>query len=161
MVVDSQGFRENVGIVLINQADQVFWARRARQKGWQFPQGGTQPGEELIQSVYRELYEEVGLKPEHVDVLDQSPAWLYYHLPQTLIRQNQQPLVVGQKQKWFLLRLVGDVANIRLDASDKPEFDQWRWVEFWHPLNEVVSFKREVYQQVLTQFANTLNLERT
>ncbi len=158
-MVDSEGFRENVGIILTNSDNRLFWARRIRQLGWQFPQGGILTAEDIESALYRELYEEVGLKSEHVEILTTTKDWLSYRLPDHLIRHSQLPLVIGQKQKWYLLRLTAEVSNIRLDTSDRPEFDQWCWVDYWYPLEAVVSFKREVYKGVLTEFAPILHQE--
>jgi putative (di)nucleoside polyphosphate hydrolase len=78
---------------------------------------------------------------------------LRYKLPSRHVRQHQRPTCIGQKQVWFLLRLVGDETSLRLDASEKPEFDLWRWVDFWYPALHVVHFKRQVYERALRHFA--------
>lgn len=150
-MIDSDGFRPNVGIILANHLGQVLWARRIRQDAWQFPQGGINDGETPEQAMYRELYEEVGLQPDDVDILACTRGWLRYRLPRRLIRRDQQPLCVGQKQKWFLLRLLSRDESIRVDLSPSPEFDAWRWVSYWYPLGQVVSFKREVYRRALRE----------
>lgn len=103
--------------------------------------------------MFRELAEEVGLEPHHVDVVGCTRGWLRYRLPRRLIRQNSRPTCVGQKQVWFLLRMVGEETDVRLDLSERPEFDHWRWVEYWYPLRAVVPFKRDVYFQALRQLA--------
>jgi putative (di)nucleoside polyphosphate hydrolase len=102
-----------------------------------------------IEAMYRELEEETGLRPQHVEVLGATPGWLRYRLPPRLVRRHSHPVCIGQKQVWFLLRLVGDESAVRLDATDKPEFDLWRWVDFWYPAAHVVTFKRRVYEQAL------------
>ena len=146
-MIDSEGFRANVGIVLANDRCQVLWARRVGGRdAWQFPQGGIQAGESPEQALYRELHEEVGLKPEAVEVLGATRGWLRYRLPRRFIRR-------GQKQKWYLLRMLADDAEVRLDINDKPEFDHWRWVSYWYPLNQVISFKREVYRRAMKELA--------
>lgn len=151
-MLDRQGFRLNVGIILVNTEGEVFWGKRVRQvDAWQFPQGGIQNYETLKEAMYRELTEELGLMPENVKIIAISKQWLYYRLPKHLQR-NTQPLCVGQKQKWFLLQLVGDEQHIRLDHSGTPEFDQWRWVNYWYPVDHVISFKRQVYKKVLQEF---------
>ncbi|WP_419481371.1 RNA pyrophosphohydrolase [Dokdonella sp.] len=148
-MIDPDGYRPNVGIIVMNDDARVFWARRIGRDGWQFPQGGMRSDETPLEAMYRELEEETGLLPEHVEVLGATPGWLRYRLPSRLIRRHSRPLCIGQKQVWFLLRLVGDEAAFRLDANDKPEFDLWRWVDFWYPAMHVVSFKRRVYEQAL------------
>ncbi|HET6631698.1 MAG TPA: RNA pyrophosphohydrolase [Rhodanobacteraceae bacterium] len=151
-MIDSDGFRPNVGIVLLNADGRVFWARRVRRDGWQFPQGGMRSDETPLEAMYRELQEETGLMPQHVDVLGTTLGWLRYRLPRRYVRRDQRPCCIGQKQVWFLLRFVADEAHVQLDASDKPEFDRWRWVDFWYPARHVVDFKREVYERALRQF---------
>lgn len=154
-MIDSDGFRANVGIIICNNFGQVMWARRFGQHSWQFPQGGLDEGESAEQAMYRELFEEVGLLPNHVKILVASRAWLRYRLPKRLIRQDSNPVCIGQKQKWFLLQLVGDEQHINLNASGHPEFDHWRWVSYWYPVRQVVSFKRDVYRKVMKEFAAT------
>ncbi len=152
-MIDSDGFRPNVGIILTNAAGRVFWARRVGQDAWQFPQGGIKPNETPEQALYRELAEEVGLSPEDVEVIGCTGDWLRYYLPRHLIRRRHKPLCIGQKQRWFVLRLVGSEARVRLDTCSKPEFDHWRWVDYWRPVREVVFFKRHVYRRALHELA--------
>jgi putative (di)nucleoside polyphosphate hydrolase len=141
---------------LTNRKGRLLWARRIRQDAWQFPQGGIRAQETPEQAMYRELREEIGLQSHHVDVLGSTRGWLRYRLPERYIRRHQQPVCVGQKQVWFMLRLIGDERFVRLDLSDKPEFDNWRWVDYWHPLREVVPFKRTVYKKALNELAPLL-----
>lgn len=155
-VIDSEGFRANVGIILCNREGDVLWARRIGQQSWQFPQGGIQQGESAEDALYRELHEEIGLRSEHVEVIGRSSDWLRYLLPPRLVRHDRKPLCIGQKQRWFLLRLTGGEDKVYLNTSDKPEFDHWRWVDYWFPLDDIVEFKREVYQQALHEFAPLL-----
>ncbi|MDD7804117.1 MAG: RNA pyrophosphohydrolase [Endozoicomonas sp. (ex Botrylloides leachii)] len=150
-MIDSDGFRPNVGIILANHIGQVLWARRIRQDAWQFPQGGINDDETPEQAMYRELYEEIGLAPESIEILACTRGWLRYRLPRRLIRREQQPLCIGQKQKWFLLNLLSCDDAIRVDHTPSPEFDHWRWVSYWYPLGQVVSFKREVYRRALRE----------
>jgi putative (di)nucleoside polyphosphate hydrolase len=160
-VIDADGFRPNVGIILANSGTQVLWAKRIRQEAWQFPQGGIQRNETPQQALYRELEEELGLKPEHVSLLGVTEDWLRYRLPARLIRRGRHPVCIGQKQKWFLLRMNCEECQVRFDATGHPEFDSWRWVDFWHPVREVVAFKREVYREALNQLAPLLGLARS
>lgn len=152
-MIDSDGFRPNVGIVIANARGQVLWARRIGQDAWQFPQGGIQGPERPEDALFRELYEEVGLQPEHVEVLACTRGWLRYRLPQRLVRRGRAPLCIGQKQKWFLLRMLAEDDAVRVDAAGKPEFDGWRWVSYWYPLRQVVPFKREVYRRAMKELA--------
>jgi putative (di)nucleoside polyphosphate hydrolase len=152
-VIDSHGFRANVGIILINGQGQVFWARRTGQNAWQFPQGGIERDESPEEAVYRELAEEVGLAAQDVELIGQTGGWLRYHLPQHLIRKRSKPLCIGQKQRWFVMRLMSAENRVRLDAVAKPEFDHWRWISYWRPMQEVVFFKRRVYRLALQELA--------
>ena len=152
-MIDVDGYRPNVGIVLLNTDGRLFWARRVNRDGWQFPQGGMRSDETPLEAMYRELAEETGLAPADVEVIGATRGWLRYKLPNRYIRHHQRPMCIGQKQVWFLLRLVGGEDVLKLDACDKPEFDIWRWVDFWYPANHVVNFKRQVYERALRQFA--------
>ena len=155
-MIDANGYRANVGIILANRQGRVLWARRVGQDAWQFPQGGIKPRETPEQALYRELYEELGLKPEHVELLGCTRDWLHYTLPKRYVRRNSSRVCIGQKQIWYLLHLVGDEAAVRLDACSKPEFDCWRWVNYWHPAHEVIFFKRSVYKRALRELAPLL-----
>ena len=150
-VIDSKGYRPNVGIVLTNSKGKVFWARRRGQDAWQFPQGGIQKNEEPIEAMYRELYEETGLSEGHVEVIGQTNDWLRYKIPNHLLRRNSKPLCIGQKQIWFSLKLIGNESDFDLSCSKNPEFDRWCWIDYWAPVEKIISFKRNVYQQALKE----------
>ena len=158
-VIDSDGFRPNVGIILTNGSGQVLWAGRIGQDAWQFPQGGIRQDEQPEEALYRELHEAVGLMPEEVQLLGCTRGWLRYRLPQRLIRSHSQPVCVGQKQKWFLLRLTCEDERVCMTRTAKPEFDGWRWVSYWYPLGQVVSFKRDVYRRAMKELAPRLPLD--
>lgn len=148
-LIDREGFRANVGIVLMNDAGRLFIARRCGGRGWQFPQGGMRRGEGAEDALFRELREEVGLRAADVSVLGQTRRWLRYRLPARYQRRDARPACVGQKQRWFLLRLRAPESAIRFDTTDEPEFDRWRWVDYWQPVREVIFFKRPVYARAL------------
>ncbi len=150
-MIDQDGYRSNVGIMLCNNKQQLLWARRIGQNSWQFPQGGVDENEELEEAMYRELHEEIGLKQKQVSIIARTRNWLRYKLPENLLRHQSMPLCIGQKQIWFLLFLTSQEDQVKLDQSVQPEFDQWRWVDYWYPLKEVVSFKRSVYKQALVE----------
>lgn len=157
-VIDQEGYRPNVGIILCNAERRVFWAKRIRQRSWQFPQGGIRENElsRPEQAMFRELAEEIGLQPEHVEILGRTKGWLSYRLPKHLIRHGNRPVCIGQKQVWFLLRMLGRESDVRLDLSERPEFDHWCWVDYWYPLRAVVPFKRQVYWRALRELAPLL-----
>ena len=152
-MIDLDGYRANVGIILSNREGRLLWARRIGEQAWQFPQGGIREDESPEQAMYRELREEIGLHESQVMLVGRTRDWLRYQLPKNLIRYNSKPVWIGQKQVWFMLTLVGDDSHVRLDYTDHPEFDTWRWVTYWSPLQEIVAFKRKVYEQALLEFA--------
>lgn len=155
-MIDDDGYRPNVGIVICNRQGQVLWARRYGQHSWQFPQGGINPSETAEQAMYRELFEEVGLNRKDVHILAFTRNWLRYKLPKRLVRWDTKPVCIGQKQKWYLLQLMCNDADINVQTSSTPEFDGWRWVSFWYPVRQVVSFKRDVYRHVMKEFASVV-----
>lgn len=154
-VIDSDGFRANVGIVLMRGAGEVFLGRRMGGRGWQFPQGGVRGGEDLEAAVLRELHEEVGLPSSHVEIAGSTAHWLRYRLPARYVRRNRTPLCIGQKQRWFLLKVLRDDVAFDLGLTAEPEFDAWRWVQYWEPVREVIYFKRPVYARALTELADS------
>lgn len=155
-MLDRDGFRPNVGIILLNQKNQVFWGKRIRTHSWQFPQGGIDRGESPEQAMFRELHEEVGLHPSHVRVVARTRDWLRYEVPDRYIRRDARGHYKGQKQIWYLLQLVGHDWDLNLRATSHPEFDAWRWHDYWVPLDVVVEFKRGVYEMALTELARFL-----
>jgi putative (di)nucleoside polyphosphate hydrolase len=161
IMLDREGFRPNVGIILVNQRNEVFWGKRIREHSWQFPQGGINRGESPEQAMFRELHEEVGLRPEHVVILGRTRDWLRYEVPKQWVRREWRGTYRGQKQIWFLLRMLGRDTDVSLRATDHPEFDAWRWNDYWVPLDAVIEFKRDVYQQALNELSRLLHQQRT
>ena len=156
-MLDRDGFRPNVGIVLCNARNEVFWGKRIKEHSWQFPQGGIKHGETPEQAMFRELEEEVGLKAHHVKILGRTRNWLRYEVPAQWSRREWRGSYRGQKQIWFLLRLVARDSDVSLRANQHPEFDAWRWHAYWIPLETVIEFKRDVYAQALNELARYLN----
>jgi len=152
-MLDRDGYRPNVGIILVNSRNSVFWGKRIREHSWQFPQGGIKRGESPEQAMLRELHEEVGLHPHHVRIVGRTRDWLRYEVPEHWVRREWRGHYRGQKQIWFLVRLVGRDSDIDLRASSHPEFDAWRWNDYWVPLDAVIEFKRDVYVQALNELA--------
>lgn len=153
-MLDREGYRPNVGIILVNHDNQIFWGKRIHEHSWQFPQGGIKPGESPETAMYRELLEETGLLPEHVRILGRTRDWLRYDVPHHWIRKEWRGSYRGQKQIWFLLRFMGKDQDFFLHATHQPEFDNWRWYEYWAPIDEVIKFKKQVYAAALTELAD-------
>lgn len=148
---DWSEYRANVAIVLCNDHAQVLWARRIRHDGWQFPQGGVDEDESTLDAVYREMEEELGLKPSHVRLIGSTKDWLKYDIPRKYVRIRSNRKLKGQKQKWFMFKFIGDESDFCLDCSTNPEFDDWKWVNYWTPADRVISFKRDVYRKALAE----------
>lgn len=152
-MVDKDGFRPNVGIILLDDNKRVFWAKRRKGNGWQLPQGGIDNNESAEEAMFRELYEEVGLRPQHVDVLGCTPGWLRYQLPKSFLKRDSDPSFVGQKQVYFLLELLANDSIVDFNKTDSPEFEAYRWVDFWYPAKNVIHFKQPVYRKALKHLA--------
>jgi putative (di)nucleoside polyphosphate hydrolase len=155
-MIDRDGYRPNVGIILVNWKNEVFWGKRINQHSWQFPQGGIKSGERPEEAMFRELREEVGLSAEHVRILGRTRGWLRYDVPDQWVRREWRGNYKGQKQIWYLLKLVGRDSDVSLRASSHPEFDAWRWNAYWVPLESVIEFKRDVYQRALAELERYL-----
>ena len=151
-MIDGDGYRPNVGIIVANDQGQVLWARRVGQDAWQFPQGGINSNESVEEALYRELKEETGLDPDQVEIVGSTRGWLRYKLPRRMLRQNASSFI-GQKQRWYLLKMLAEDTAVSFTHSDTPEFDHWRWVSYWYPLGQVVSFKQEVYRKAMKELA--------
>ena len=149
--IDSQGFRANVGIVLMRDGGQLFLGGRRDGRGWQFPQGGVLRNEQPEDALYRELHEEVGLQRDDVELVASTGRWLRYRLPHQYVRRRGNPVCIGQKQRWFLLRMLADDSSFNFASTNEPEFDQGRWVDYWAPVREVIYFKRAVYVRALQE----------
>lgn len=155
-MIDSDGYRPNVGIIVANDKGQVLWARRVGQQAWQFPQGGINKGESMEAALYRELKEEIGLSKAQVEIVNSTRGWLRYKLPKRYLRQNNTSFI-GQKQKWYLLKMLTDDKDVRFDQSETPEFDHWQWVSYWYPLGQVVPFKKDVYRRAMKELAPSIS----
>lgn len=153
-MLDEHGYRPNVGIILLNANRQVFWGKRVREHAWQFPQGGIKEGEDPEQAMFRELEEETGLKPHHVEIIGRTRDWLKYDVPERWVRREWRGYYRGQKQIWFLLKMLGQDSDVTLKSDlEKPEFDAWRWHDYWIPLDSVIEFKRGVYRSALDELS--------
>ena len=151
-MIDRNGFRLNVGIIITNKEGKLFWGQSyTRDYVWQFPQGGVDPYETLTETMYREIKEEINLNKEDVKILKLTTKWLYYKLPEKYKRKDNEPKFVGQKQKWFLVKLIGSEDSIKFNNTSTPEFQGYRWVDYWYPLRKIVFFKKASYKEALTE----------
>jgi putative (di)nucleoside polyphosphate hydrolase len=159
----NDGYRPNVGIVICNKNGKVFWARRVKRDGWQFPQGGVIRNETLEDAMYRELAEETGLLRSQVRLVAHTKQWLRYDLPKRFLRNQRTPTgrktrFKGQKQIWYLLEILGDDSAVNLQTGlETPEFDRWRWVDIDFVLDNIVDFKRPVYRKALAELDQHLS----
>ena len=151
MKENSEGYRPNVAMVVINSTNKVLICRRKNTRTWQFPQGGIDNGEDIKKAMYRELSEEVGLSKDDVSLVGESEGTITYDIPKTIRSKVLGGKFKGQEQKWFLLKLKKDNCEIKLDNEAFPEFDKYEWVSFWQPLNRIVDFKREAYREALSE----------
>jgi putative (di)nucleoside polyphosphate hydrolase len=152
---DPRRYRPNVGLALFHREGLVFLGKRYGTEGpyqWQMPQGGVDRGESTKEGAYRELEEEIGVRPEHVDLLEETQDWLYYDFPGDVrAKLKQRGRNLGQRQKWFAFRFKGRDADIRLDTHT-PEFSDWRWAPLETAPDLVIPFKRAVYEEVVKRF---------
>jgi putative (di)nucleoside polyphosphate hydrolase len=150
-------YRSNVGIMMVNKTGYIFVGQRLdnNQDAWQMPQGGIDAGEDPETAAYRELLEETGVNQQNVRFLASSSRWLSYDLPEDLIPTLWNGKFRGQKQKWFLFKFLGKDGDINI-ATEHPEFSKWKWISKENLLEEIVPFKKSVYENVLKEFKNTL-----
>lgn len=152
---DPKLYRPNVGLALFHRDGPVFLGKRLNTEGpfqWQMPQGGVDKGEAPHDAALRELEEEIGVNPALVDVLEETPDWLYYEFPSDLrAKMKQRGRYLGQRQKWFAFRFKGRDSDIRLDTHT-PEFIDWRWADLETTPGLVIPFKRAIYDEVVTRF---------
>ena len=159
MNIKEKGYRLNVGIIVANSDGKLLYCKRKDSDNWQFPQGGIDRNEDPFLAALRELYEEVGIQKDKVKLIKESENWYKYDLPRKYKKNNfLWNDFKGQKQKWFLFKLIEEVM-IDLNNENNPEFDEFDWVDYWKPLDEIVEFKREIYKKVLSELESAYKLE--
>ena len=151
---DPKHYRPNVGLALFHREGLVFLGKRAGTEGpyqWQMPQGGVDRGESAAEAAFRELEEEIGVKPAHAELLEETADWLYYDFPMDVRKKLSRGRYRGQRQKWFAFRFKGRDSDIRLDTHT-PEFSDWRWAPLETAPDLVIPFKRDIYQEIAQRF---------
>lgn len=149
-------YRPCVGVMLLNDKGQVFVGERIDTPGaWQMPQGGIDPGEEPQEAALRELWEEIGVTSDQVEVLARTADWHTYDLPDHLLGKVWKGKYRGQKQLWFVLRLTGPESAINIE-TDHPEFGQWKWSNAAELVSDIVPFKRDIYEALVAEFSDHL-----
>jgi putative (di)nucleoside polyphosphate hydrolase len=158
-MLDREGYRPNVGIILCNAKNEVFWGKRIRSIPGSFRKVASSAAKRRKRPCFRTA-RRGRLLPEHVRILGRTKGWLRYEVPTHWIKREWRGSYKGQKQIWFLLRLVGRDSDVCLRATSKPEFDAWRWNDYWVPLDAVIEFKRTVYEQALNELVRFLDGDR-
>ena len=157
--MSDSGYRLNVGLIVANKNGRVLLCKRKGENSWQFPQGGIDYAENSLKAAKRELLEEVGIKSRSIELIESLDEWLKYDIPKKkrrkkIINKNFK----GQKQKWFLFKLKEDV-EISFENDPDNEFDDFKWVSYWYPLNVIVSFKEKVYRKALNKLKYSFTKE--
>ena len=148
---EESNYRLNVGLIIVNNYGKVLICKRKNSNQWQFPQGGIDEGESPIEAAKREIFEEVGIKPSKIKVLGKIKDWVKYEIPKELSKKSfKKKGIVGQKQKWFIFKIKSEACITFVNDPDN-EFDDFAWVSYWRPIALIVSFKKEVYRNVLAE----------
>ena len=157
---NTENYRPNVAIIILNKEGQILWCKRKDGNGWQFPQGGLDKGESPLEAVYRETQEEVGLERKDLRIIKETKEWFNYKVPEERLPKYfrfENSKFIGQTQKWFLAEILCEDSRINLNASSPIEFVDWTWSSYWHPINGGVDFKKSTYRKVLKSFLPDYN----
>ena len=146
-------YRSGIGIVLVNKNREIFVGKRIdnNSNAWQMPQGGIDVGESEDEAMIRELREETGIIESNIKLLQESHSYFYYNLPYKLQKKFWGGKYLGQRQRWYLLEFTGDENAINV-RTEHPEFSDWKWVSKEEVTRNVVSFKRQLYKDVIEEF---------
>ena len=148
---EESNYRLNVGLIIVNNYGKVLICKRKNSNQWQFPQGGIDEGESPMEAAKREIFEEVGIKPSKIKVLGKIKDWVKYEIPKELAKKSfKKKGIVGQKQKWFIFKIKSEACITFVNDPDN-EFDDFAWVSYWRPIALIISFKKEVYRNVLAE----------
>ena len=145
-------YRPNVGIIIFNRDGKILWCKRKQGDGWQFPQGGIDKGESPLEALYRETYEEVGLKKHQIKIVRENERWIGYDVPKDRVPKYfsfKNRRFKGQTQKWFLAEFLGNNEDINLSLHSQIEFSEWTWSSYWHPITGGIEFKKDAYRKAL------------
>jgi len=150
-------YRPGVGVMLLNDRDQVFVGQRldSTLEAWQMPQGGIDEGEDPRVAAHRELHEETGITQELVSIIAETADWLTYDLPEDLVGKLWKGRYRGQRQLWYAMRFHGHDSDVNLETGH-PEFRAWKWADPSHLPALIVPFKRQLYEDVLAAFSDLL-----
>jgi len=156
MKIKTLPLRLGVGAIVLNNKNRVFVGKRKDNPvdKWQMPQGGVNEGEKLIDAMKRELEEETGIK--NIKILREIDGWSEYELPKNLLGKIWKGKYRGQKQKWFIVRFLGNDNEINL-RTNKPEFIEWQWLDIENLPRVIVEFKRKVYEELLPKIKASIN----
>ena len=148
--------RNGVGIIVLNNDNKILVAKRIdnSKNFWQMPQGGVDDGEDFLSAAYRELEEETSIK--NVELIKELDGMLTYELPTHLLGKIWKGKYRGQKQKWFIMRFLGNDDDINL-KTDKPEFLEWKWIDLNMITEVVVDFKKHVYNELKEKINKIIN----
>ena len=148
---EESNYRLNVGLIIVNTYGKVLICKRKNSNQWQFPQGGIDKGESPIEAAKREIFEEVGIKPSKIKILGKIKDWVKYEIPKELAKKSfKKKGILGQKQKWFIFKIKSEACITFVNDPDN-EFDDFAWVSYWRPIALIISFKKEVYRNVLAE----------
>lgn len=148
-------YRKGVGIILLNAENKVFLGERVDcPNAWQFPQGGVDDGEDVVEAAKRELEEETSVKS--VEILHITEKWYTYEVPRDVISLNWDKSIIGQQQKWIIMKFTGEEDEININTQN-PEFSAWKWGDFASAPNDIVDFKKDLYRKLVEDLLPIIN----